>query len=125
MAGSKRSQHGVRRGRAGWSAAVAAWRESGLSAAEFCRRHGLVQSTFQWWRWRLGREATPGVAAVPALVAVRVVGSPADGGGSPAEPAAAVLELVLPSGVRLRVPAGFDERTVAGVLWALGAVGPC
>jgi hypothetical protein len=39
--------------------------------------------------------------------------------GPPAEGAEATLELIHPSGVRLRVPAGFDERTVAGVLWAL------
>ena len=30
-------------------------------------------------------------------------------------------QLIHPSGVVLRVPAGFDERTVAGVLWALEA----
>lgn len=118
MATSGKSSH---RGRAGWSVAIAEWRASGLSAEEFCRRRGLVRSTFQWWRWRLGRESEEQPAAsMPELLSVRVVGSM-----TPAVEAVAVLELELSSGTRLRVPEGFDARTVAGVLWALGEVGQC
>jgi hypothetical protein len=43
----------------------------------------------------------------------------------PPEACEGTLELIHPSGVRLRVPSGFDERTVAGVLWALEAVSSC
>jgi hypothetical protein len=117
-----RSGKSGQRGRAGWSAAIAEWRASGLSAEEFCHRRGLVQSTFQWWRWRLGRESEEQPAAwMPELLPVRVVSRAPAGVESPS----AVLELELSSGARLRVPEGFDARTVAGVLWALGEVGQC
>jgi hypothetical protein len=107
---------------------VAEWRASGEATAEFCAERGLVLSTFRWWRWRLSEDggAEPPVPP-PALVAVRVVG--ADVVAEPEAPRSAatepVLELIHPSGARLRVPSGFDERTVAGVLWALEAVGSC
>lgn len=125
MARSGRAVRGARRSRGGWSEAIAEWRASGLAAEEFCRRRGLVMSTFQWWRWRLGRSTSdepPG--AVPGFAAVRVVGADA-GGGLEHGRSGEALELLLPSGVRLRVPAGFDEQTVAGVLWALGVVDRC
>lgn len=119
-----------RRSRAEWASAVAEWRASGLSTAEFCRCRGLVLSSFRWWRWRLSEDVEPaaGAAPVPALAAllpVRVVGAADDAVDPGAEVPAAVLELLHPSGVRLRVPPGFDERTLAGVLWALEAVDPC
>jgi hypothetical protein len=85
-------------------------------------------STFRWWRWRLSREVgpPPKTATVPSLLPVRVVGTDGESGGAPPpDSAASFLEVVLPSGARIRVPAGFDERTVAGVLWALAVVGPC
>ena len=118
MARSGKSSH---RGRAGWSALIAEWRASGLSAEEFCRRRGLVRSTFQWWRWRLGGEAAEQTAAsTPELLPVRVIRVPRT-----EEESVAVLELELSSGALVRVPEGFDARTVAGVLWALSEVGQC
>jgi hypothetical protein len=100
------------------------WRVSGLTAAEFCDRRGVVLSSFRWWRWRLSRERGESSRPLPPdLIPVRVIGALAADGA--AETFEATLELIHPSGVRLRVPAGFDERTVAGVLWALEAVGSC
>jgi hypothetical protein len=98
------------------------WRVSGLTAAEFCDRRGVVLSSFRWWRWRLSgeRRGESSSAVAPDLVPVQVIGAWAS-----AEIADATLELIHPSGVRLRVPPGFDERTVAGVLWALEAVSSC
>lgn len=128
MAGSRKGTREDLRGRALWPSAVAAWRASGLTAPEFCRRRGLALSTFRWWRWRLSREVGPRSesATAPSLLPVRVVDTGGEAGGAPPpDGAPSFLEVVLPSGARLRVPAGFDERTVAGVLWALAAVGPC
>lgn len=127
MARSRQVERGVRRGRAGWSAVIAEWRGSDLSTAEFCRQRGLVLSSFRWWRWRLSQDrvAERAGAPVPALLPVRVVGALVEDSAPRVELAEPVLELVFPSGVRLRVPSGFDERTVAGVLWALEEVGSC
>jgi hypothetical protein len=106
---------------------VAEWRASDLSTAEFCRRRGLVLSSFRWWRWRLSQDGEPEPPAAPAaaLLPVRVVGALVEDSAPQAEATEPVLELIHPSGVHLRVPSGFDERTVAGVLWALEAVGSC
>lgn len=126
MSRARRVERGVRRGRSVWVALLSEWRVSGLTAAEFCDRRGLVLSSFRWWRWRLSREGCGESSSPlpPDLVPVRVIGAVMTD-GPPAEGAEATLELIHPSGVRLRVPAGFDERTVAGVLWALEAVGSC
>jgi len=129
MARSKQPRSGVRRGRSAWTVAVAEWRASGLSTAEFCGRRGLVPSTFCWWRWRLSQDGEVELSAAPvaSLLPVRVVGAGVMTEDEPRRTVSAepVLELIHPRGVRLRVPSGFDERTVAGVLWALEAVGSC
>ena len=52
-----------------WTEHVTAWRKSGLSQGAYCRRHGLSQSSWGYWRKRLARsadeEATPCFAIVP------------------------------------------------------------
>lgn len=129
MKRSRRAVSGVRRSRAEWASVVSEWRSSGLSTAEFCRRQRVVLSSFRWWRWRLSQSSRPdpdaALVAAATLLPVRVVGAEEESGDLVAEASASMLELVHPSGVRLRVPAGFDERTVAGVLWALGEAGSC
>ena len=71
--------------------------ESGLSARSFAMQEGLnVQRLYKWQRALAGREGGP---TAPAFV--EVVG----GGAAP-------LEVVLRSGVVLRVPVGFDGETV-------------
>lgn len=60
---------------------------SGSTQIEFCRRHGLALSTFNYWR----RRCQP--TEVPPFVEVEV---------APARPDSAV-ELVLPGGVLARV----------------------
>ena len=126
MSRARQVERGVRRGRSAWTGTVAEWRASGLSTVEFCRQRGLVVSSFRWWRWRLSRESSVEASSAqpPALLPVRVIGAMAADSGS-ASTSESTLELIHPSGVRLRVPAGFDERTVAGVLWALEAVSSC
>ena len=47
---------------------------------------------------------------------VRVVGALVEDSAPRVELAEPVLELVFPSGVRLRMPSRFDEQTVAGML---------
>ena len=92
------------------------WQRSGLTLREFGEKRGIPLSTLSWWR-RVFRDA-----------------SAEDGNGSSAEhpvvftevpkPAkvprmAAVVEIVLPSGHLVRVPAGADTSTLRRVLQAL------
>jgi hypothetical protein len=47
----------MKHGREWWSRHVEAWRGSGLSQAEYCRRHGLLKGTLGYWSSKLGRES--------------------------------------------------------------------
>jgi len=109
------------------AAAYAVWRKrwerfesSSLTVAEFCRREGVSQPTFYQWRKRLRRErgqAAPMVvreAGVPARAGTDVSGGPA----AFVELALAcpgVVELELPNGVRVRVPADREAALVVAI----------
>src|SRR5438034_8405899 len=92
-----------------WQATHAAWRESGLSQAEFCRQRSLVVNTFRWWRHRFRRatRAAAGAARPAGFVEYRIV-KPA------AEPrlTACGVEVLLRNGRRIRVERGFDAETL-------------
>ena len=89
-----------------WRDTIAAWRKSGQSVSAFCREHDVPQASFYSWRQSLrerGRQrpAAPTQAtSQPTLVPLRVVPD-------------AVVEVVLPTGLVLRVPVGTDAAVVA------------
>ena len=82
-----------------WRRRLERFQKAGLSVARFCRREGVSVPSFYQWRKRLGAVAgrTPGQR-------------------QPAEPAtflpvtlrAAHVEVRLPNGVRVQLPAGDD-----------------
>lgn len=41
-----------------WEEHMRRWQGSGLTQAEYCRRHGLKWSTFHYWRKRIQRQST-------------------------------------------------------------------
>jgi hypothetical protein len=88
-----------------------------LRPAPFCAREGVSLPSFYAWKRRLAAEAAgpdapaPG-AAGPRLLPVRLQTGPAP------------VELALPHGAVLRIPAGTDEATLACLLRLLG-VTPC
>ncbi len=103
-----------------WRTTFAMWRSSGLSVAAFCRSRDLNLSSFYHWRKilddlnrpsatrpRSEPDPLPGSSFVP----VRVIPD-------------TVVEVVLPSGVQLRVPLSADARQLACLVLALGA-SPC
>jgi hypothetical protein len=116
----------ARRGAAFWRRALARYEASDVSQALFCRHEGLALSTFQLWRRKLAASgpvelARSGSPDVPdGFAAVRVAAP-----GEATQLAGGALELSFPSGVRLRIPPGWDGRSVAEVLWALGVAGQC
>ena len=92
-----------------WRTIFAMWRSSGLSVAAFCRSRSLNTSSF--YRWRnicddLGR--TPESRPPQSFVPVRVVPD-------------TIVELILPTGVHLRVPLAADAGQVARLVHALVA----
>ena len=95
-----------------WRAIFATRRSSGLSVAAFCRSRSLNMSSY--YRWRkilddLGHAPEPRPAQ--SFVPVRVVPD-------------TIVELILPTGVQLRVPLAADAGQVARLVHALGAR-PC
>lgn len=109
-----------------WRRTIRQQQRSGLAVPEFCRREGLKDGAFRWWRQELARrdqQPTPdprGVSegdttdATPAFLPVRVVDLEAVSTRS-----APPIEIVLPGGPTVRVPAGFDLRALGDVLTVL------
>jgi transposase len=97
--------------RATWTTRVQRWRASGLTAREFSLREDINPGTLLWWSSRLKRARRDGAASsAPTLTFVELTHP------TPSEP----IEVVLVSGVRLRVPSDFDAASVARLLEVLG-----
>ncbi len=96
-----------------WSSHVQRWQRSGLTTRQFAEQAGLNPHTLAWWKWRLStpgvkRSATSVVGTRPAAVGpLTFVEIPVSG-----EP----VEVLLPSGLRVRVPHGFDAEALERLL---------
>ena len=87
--------------------------QSGLRPSEFCRRHGVVLSTLH--RYLRKRRESGSVGAGGTLVAVELTGvSPTQG-----QATSSVLAVVVSSGRRIEVGAGFDAPTLARLVTVL------
>jgi hypothetical protein len=91
--------------RASWIAHVKSWRDSGLTQADYCRRHALNTKTFSTWIKRCNTSTTP-VTLPLTLVPVTV-----------AQPAAAgELLLCHASGWQLALPSAIEPAWLASLL---------
>ncbi len=105
-----------------WRLRIREQEQSGLSVREFCRREGRKDWTFRWWRQELiRRDKAPAltppaepIGALPAFLPVRLVDLEAV-----APRPVPAIEIVLPAGPTVRVPHGFDPRTLGEVLAVL------
>lgn len=87
-----------------WAKRVAEWRSSGLTAAEYARRHKLGEASLKWWSWKLGA-ARKKAAAMSPLTFVEMT----------AAVKREAIELVV-GAFQIRVPAEFDENALGRVL---------
>jgi hypothetical protein len=78
-----------------------------MSVRQFCKQQGLAEHCFYGWRKRLRTAGPLRFALLQAAGAALATGS--------------TVELVLPTGERLRVAAGADAATIRAVLEALRA----
>jgi len=100
-----------------WLGLVAEFKSSGLQQKEFCGKHNLSVSTFQYWLYRKTKRVQVESESSPRFLPVTVVASPASqtrGGRG------GVLEASLRSGVLLRFTVGTDTRYLAELFAALG-----
>ena len=99
-----------------WREHVSSWQRSGLSIRKYCMQHQLSEANLYAWRRELTRRdevggAKPIQRAKPSSVTwmpVTVTSSTTP-----------VVEVQLPTGAILRVPAGVDRQTLEGILTAL------
>lgn len=104
-----------------WQRQVAAFERSGLSRQAWCARHRVSVHSLDAWRYRLRREAgSPSGAGrrvrSTALVPM-VVG---EAGPSMGWRAAAMVEVELAGGMRVRAPATTQVRWLAELVRELG-----
>jgi hypothetical protein len=100
--------------RAKWARLIKAQAGSGMSAAEFCRRHRIWASSFFSWKRKLGKSDTP-MPAPPGFVEAIVEGN--DGGPR----SGITIDLV--GERRLTVGRGFDRQLLLDVIEALESCG--
>jgi transposase len=107
-----------------WELAVQMQAESGLPIAKFCERESLSQASFYAWRRKLQQRDAEG----------RTVGDSGDGSQGCPRPRlvpvqlvedrpAAVVEVVSPAGMTVRVPDGAATENVRRVLGLLHEIG--
>ena len=98
-----------------WLDRLARFPLSGLTAAQFCAIEAVSLPSFYAWKRRLAAQATPhqlNSEPSPRLLPVRL------------QPPSANLELVLNTGLVLRIPPGCDTNWVRSLVSALGG-SPC
>jgi hypothetical protein len=92
-----------------WRERIEAWKLSGQTINAFCRQRKLTRSNFDRWRRILATENNKSPrGAASAFVPVRLV-------------ADTVAEVVLPSGVVVRLPVSTAPETVTRLVAAVGA----
>jgi hypothetical protein len=94
-----------------WRDLIDRWKASGQSVAAFCAAHRVSQATFYAWRKRLAAGTGSTARTAPAFAALRVVPD-------------ATAEVILPTGLIVRVSVGTDPIAVARLIAALGG-GAC
>ena len=90
-----------------WLRHIAECRESGLSYAEYARRHDLKESAFCYWRQRLSESS----GQKPAFVELKVRASGMSG-----------IEIILPNQIRISLSSDFDEKVLERLIGMLGSV---
>jgi hypothetical protein len=97
-----------------WRDLIDRWKTSGQSIAAFCAAQRVSQATFYAWRKRLTSHS-PRTTSPPSptstFAPMRIVPDP-------------TAEVILPSGLVVRVPVGADAAAVARLVTALQGV-PC
>ena len=91
-----------------WRDVLDAWKRSGQTINAFCRDRKLTRSNFDRWRRILAAEPTRSKPSSSTFVPLRVVAEP-------------MAEVVLPSGVMLRLPLTSTPDAVTRFVAAVGA----
>ena len=100
-----------------WSEQNALWESSGLAQQKFCEQQGLAYKRFVYWRGRLN---TANVKAEPKLLKVSTKAA-----RPPSEVisvAVSCLEVILHTGIKLRIKTEADISKASMLIQLLGGV---
>jgi hypothetical protein len=113
--------------RADWVKRVERWGDSGLSAKQFADENGVSPQSLTFWKWKLRREAGAHAHVEESRAKSSRAGSRHTTTFLQLLPTIAtqtrsssMLELVLPNGLAVRIPAAFDEQTLKRLIALLG-----
>lgn len=113
MAAGRQQRARTARGRF-WARHLHQWRQSGLSQAQYCRRHHLSAPAFGWWKGRLSATGKPAAGKKSSFVELTLGEREA-----PAPAGAVVYEIVLSRQRCLRLGGGFEPERVRQLLQML------
>jgi transposase len=99
-----------------WAKRVERWKDSGLSAKEFAAEIGVKPSTLSWWKWQLGTKAEAPKARARRARTQKTAFSPMTFVEMAPQARPEPLEIVWPSGVRIRVPVDVDPSALARII---------
>ncbi|GMV83605.1 MAG: hypothetical protein AMXMBFR7_47890 [Planctomycetota bacterium] len=112
----------------GWRKHLKAWGGSGLSQAEYCRRHGVMAADFSWWKRELARRdqaRRPKQAKFAGFVPVRLPVAPMGAGVVVRGQPEGDCEVLLRNGRCLRIGGGVSIQRVVELAVALESGLPC
>jgi len=95
-----------------WQAHLSAWRRSGLSQREYCKRQGVGEWSFSNWKRRLATPSPDIVSFVPVAVPSRTASD------TKARPQ--TLTVVVGDRYRVEVGDGFSSELLSRLLAVLG-----
>ncbi len=102
----------VRRTRDEIAQLLADYHSSGLTQLDFVRSRGISQSSLSYWLRTSRQRQTERIEEAPRLVPVKIAAVPAE----LSAPTCPGFELDLPGGLRLWIPAAFDEDALGRLL---------
>jgi hypothetical protein len=106
-----------------WAKRVERWRESGLTAKEFAAEVGVKASTLHDWSWRLSageRTGEPEKVEREQFIEVATPAKEPERASSTRRQPMEKIELVLASGVTVRLPARFEAEALRRLLAVVG-----
>ena len=93
-----------------WRQHIDSWQETGLTQAEYCRRHNLKHHQLVYWKKRFSKTQT-GVSFVPLKLEDLL--------DIPAQPDRAPLCLIIDNHCKVEIRAGFDPQLLRQLIVAL------
>jgi len=106
-----------------WQSHIAAWKASGITQADYCKAHGLVVSSFWYWKKKQLTPLAPSAEITPAsFIPLAVINdkpslsAQKEGADSVSHPEISGISLHIGNTYRIDLMPGFDTATLRQAL---------